>query len=264
MLDQRTTSPSINWNDIESSYSPTLVECRCALDSKQSNSTQHKERLRMEPLTKILSRMSSMQKLGVARCFIVMPLLLLSFTLGSSLFMLLAPVVLPWCLYIAYSHGRGSHQLQAVNGFRQEVVKPIYRGMTARHWYIAAAIAGIVMVIGVLVLHPEDSSASAPEALYFAIFCSFFGCTLLTRVGICMGWSSVTECEPGTDPTKLVRLVNADAVRRHQLIYAIAGLVVLFGALSSLATSYPAWLNGSTSSSTLTPEEQGLLNGLGN
>jgi hypothetical protein len=218
----------------------------------------------MEPLTKILSRMSGMQKLGVARCFIVMPLLLLSFTLGSSLLMLLAPVVLPWCLYIAYNHGRSSHQLQAVNGFQQAVAKPLYRGMTAKHWYIAAAIAGIVMVIGVLVLHPEDSSASAPAALNFAIFCSFCACTLLTRVGLCMGWSSVTECEPGTDPAQALRLVNADAVRRHQLIYSIAGLVVLFGALSSLATSYPVWANGSTSSSALTPDEQGLLNSLGN
>jgi hypothetical protein len=130
----------------------------------------------MEPLSKILSQMNGMQKLGTARCFIVMPLLLLSFTLGSSLFMLLAPVVLPWCLYMAYNHGRSSHQLQAVNGFQQAVANPVYRGMTAKLWYIAAAIAGIVMVIGVLVLHPEDSSASAPEALYFAIFCSFFFC----------------------------------------------------------------------------------------
>jgi len=219
----------------------------------------------MEPLTKILSRMSGMQKLGVARCFIVMPLLLLSFTLGSSLLMLLAPVVLPWCLYIAYNHGRSSHQLQAVNGFQQAVAKPLYRGMTAKHWYIASAISGIVMVIGVLVLHPEDSSASAPAALYFATFCSFFGCTLLTRVGLCMGWSSVAECEPGADPAQALRLVNADAVRRHQLIYTIAGLVVLFSALSSLATSYPLWLHGNPSTSqTLTPDEQGLLNGLGN
>lgn len=219
----------------------------------------------MEPLTKILSRMSGMQKLGVARCFVVMPLLLLSFTLGSSLLMLLAPAVLPWCLYIAYNHGRNSHQLQAVNGFQQAVAKPLYRGMTAKHWYIAAAIAGIVMVIGVLVLHPEDSSARAPEALYFAIFCSFCGCTLLTRVGLCMGWSSVTECEPGTDPKKVVHLVNADAMRRHQLIYSIAGLVVLLGALSSLATSYPVWMSGTSSTSqVLTPEEQGLRNALGN
>ena len=219
----------------------------------------------MEPLTKILSRMSGMQNLGVARCFIVMPSLLLSFTLGSSLLMLLAPVVLPWCLYIAYNHGRSSHQLQAVNGFQQAVAKPLYRGMTAKHWYIVAAITGIVMAIGVLVLHPEDSSASAPAALYFAIFCSFCGCTLLTRVGLCMGWSSVTECEPGTDPAQALRLVNADAVRRHQLIYTIAGLVVLFSALSSLATSYPVWLYGSPSTSqALTPDEQGLLNGLGN
>ena len=219
----------------------------------------------MEPLSKILSQMNGMQKLGTARCFIVMPLLLLSFTLGNSLFMLLAPVVLPWCLYIAYNHGRSSHQLQAVNGFQQVVANPVYRGMTAKLWYIAAAIAGIVMVIGILVLHPEDSSASAPEALYFAIFCSFCGCTLLTRVGLCMGWSSVTECEPGTDPTKVVHLVNADAMKRHQLIYSIAGLVVLFGALSSLATSYPAWLNGSASTSqALTPDEQGIRNALGN
>lgn len=217
----------------------------------------------MEPLTKILSRMSGMQKLGVARCFIVLPLLLLSFTLGSSLFMLLPPVVLPWCLYMAYNHGRSSHQLQAVNGFQQAVTKPVYRGMTAKHWYIAAAIAGIVMVIGVLALHPEDPSASAPEALYFAIFCSFCGCTLLTKVGLCMGWSSVTVCEPDTDPTKVLRLANSDAMKRHQLIYTIAGLVVLFSALSSLATSYPVWANGSNTSA-LTPEEQGLMNSLSN
>lgn len=219
----------------------------------------------METLTKILSRMSGMQKLGVARCFIVMPLLLLSFTLSSSLFMLLAPVVLPWCLYMAYNHGRSSHQLQAVNGFQQAAANPAYRGMTAKHWYIAAAIAGIVIVIGVMVLHPEDSSASAPEALYFAIFCSFCGCTLLTRVGLRMGWSSVTECEPGTDPAQVLRLVNSEAMKRHQLIYTIAGLVVLLGALSSLAASYPAWLNGSSSTpQALTPEEQGLSNALGN
>jgi len=218
----------------------------------------------MEPLTKILARMSGMQKLGVARCFIAMPLLLLSFTLGSSLFMLLAPVVLPWCLYIAYNHGRSSHQLQAVNGFQQAVVKPVYGGMTAKYWYIAAAIAGIVMVIGVLVLHPEDSSASAPEALYFAIFCSFLGCTLLTKVGLRMGWSSVTECEPGTDPAQVLRLVNSEAMKRHQLIYTLAGLIVLLGALSSLATSFPIWANGSASSSALTPEEQGLSNALSN
>lgn len=262
MHDRHKVYTSINWNDIESGCGLTLIESRCALDSTQLKPT--KERLRMEPLTKILSRMSGMQKLGVARCFIVMPLLLLSFTLGSSLFMLLAPVVLPWCLYMAYNHGRNSHQLQAVNGFQQAVANPVYRGMTAKLWYIAAAIAGIVMVVGVLVLHPEDSSASAPEALYFAIFCSFCGCTLLTRVGLCMGWSSVTECEPGTDPTKVVRLVNSEALKRHQLIYTIAGLVVLFGALSSLATSYPLWANGSASSSALTPEEQGLSNAMGN
>jgi hypothetical protein len=218
----------------------------------------------MEPLSKILSQLNGMQKLGTARCFIVMPLLLLSFTLSSSLFMLLAPVVLPWCLYMAYNHGRSSHQLQAVNGFQKAVANPIYLGMTAKLWYIAAAIAGIVMVVGVLVLHPEDSSASAPEALYFAIFSSFFFCGFLTRVGLRMGWSSVTKCEPGTDPAQVLHLVNSEAMKRHQLIYTLAGLLVLFGALSSLATSFPLWANGSASSSAMTPEEQGLSNALGN
>jgi cytochrome b561 len=218
----------------------------------------------MEPLTKIPPRMNGIQKLGVARCFIVIPLLLLSFTLSGTLLSLLAPVVLPWCLYIAYNHGRSSHQLQAVNGFQQAVANPVYRGMTAKHWYIAAAIAGIVMVVGVMALYPDDISAGATGALYFATFRSFFFCGFLTRVGLRMGWSSVTECEPGTDAAQVVRLVNPDAVKRQQLIYTLAGLIVLFGALSSLATSFPLWANGSASSSALTPEEQGLSNALGN
>jgi cytochrome b561 len=218
----------------------------------------------MEPLTKIPPRMNGIQKLGVARCFIVIPLLLLSFTLSGTLLSLLAPVVLPWCLYIAYNHGRSSHQLQAVNGFQQAVANPVYRGMTAKHWYIAAAIAGIVMVVGVMALYPDDISAGATGALYFATFSSFFFCGFLTRVGLRMGWSSVTECEPGTDAAQVVRLVNPDAVKRQQLIYTLAGLIVLFGALSSLATSFPLWANGSASSSALTPEEQGLSNALGN
>jgi hypothetical protein len=79
-----------------------------------------------------------------------------------------------------------------------------------------------------------------------------------------MGWSSVTKCEPGTDPAQVLHLVNSEAMKRHQLIYSLAGLVVLFGALSSLATSFPRGLNGSASSSALTPDEQGLSNALGN
>ena len=79
-----------------------------------------------------------------------------------------------------------------------------------------------------------------------------------------MGWSSVTECVPGTDPAQVLRLVNSEAMKRHQLIYTLAGLIVLLGALSSLATSFPIWANGSASSSALTPEEQGLSNALSN
>jgi hypothetical protein len=218
----------------------------------------------MEPLSKILSQMNGMQKLGVARGFIVIPLLLLSFILSSSFWMFLAPVVLPWCLYMAYNHGSNSHSLQAVNGFQRTVTNPVFLGMTTKLWYIVAVIAGIVMIGGVMVLYPDDNSTGATAALYFATFSSFFCCGFLTRVGLRMGWSSVTECEPGTDAAQIVRLVNPEAVKRQQLIYTLAGLVVLIGALSSLSTSFPLWANGSASSSALTPEEQGLRNALGN
>lgn len=218
----------------------------------------------MESLFKILSRMTGMQKIGTARCFIVMPLLLLSFMLSSSLLMLLAPIVLPWCFYIAFGHGRSSHNLQATNGFQQAATKPVFLGMTPKLWYITAAVAGVVMIVGVMAMSPEDISAGAPSALYFATFSSFFCCGFLTRVGLRMGWSSVTECEPGTDPAQVIRLVNPEAVKRQQLIYTLAGLLVLLGALSSLSTSFPLWANGSGNSSALTPEEQGLRNALGN
>lgn len=218
----------------------------------------------MEPLTKIFSQMNGMQKLGAARCFIVMPLLLLSFTLSGTLLSVLAPVVLPWCLYIAFGHGRSSHNLQAADGFQPSTTKLVFLGMTTKLWYIAAAIAGIFMVVGVVALHPDDNNASATGALYFATFSSFFFCGFLTRIGLRMGWSSVTECEPGTDPVRVLRLVNPDAMKRQQLIYTLAGLLVLFGALSSLATSFPLWVNGSGNASALTPDEQGLLNALSN
>lgn len=218
----------------------------------------------MESLTKILSRMTGMQKLGVARCFIVFPLLLLSFTLSGSLLSLLAPIVLPWCFYIAFGHGRSSHNLQAPGGFQPSTTNPVLFGMTAKRWYIAAVIAGVVMVVGVMALYPEDTSAGATGSLYFATFCSFFFCGFLTRVGLRMGWSSVTECPPGTDPATVLRLVNPDAVRRQQLIYTLAGLLVMFGALASLSVSFPLWAHGSASASSLTPEEQGLLNSLSN
>jgi hypothetical protein len=218
----------------------------------------------MEPLSKVLSQMSGMQKLGVARCFVVMPLLLLSFTLSGTLLSLLPPVVLPWCLYIAFGHGRGSHSLQAANGFQASATTPVFLGMTPKLWYIASAVAGIVMLVGVMALHPEDDSASATGALYFATFSSFFGCSFLTRIGLRMGWGSVTECAPGTDPAQVLRLVNPGAVKRQQLIYTLAGLVVVFGALSSLSVSFPLWANGSSNTSALTPDEQGLLNSLSN
>ncbi|MBD8898582.1 hypothetical protein [Rhodanobacter sp. DHG33] len=208
--------------------------------------------------------MTGMQKLGTARCFIVMPLLLLSFTLSSSFWMFLAPVILPWCMYIAYNHGRNSHSLQAVNGFQQAAIKPVFLGMTTKLWYIAGAVAGVVMIVGIMVTYPDDSSAPATTALYFAVFCSFFCCSFLTRAGLRMGWSSVIECDPGTDAAQVVRLVNPDAVKRQQLIYTLAGLVVLLGALSSLSRTYPLWANGSGSSSALTSDEEGLRNALGN
>jgi len=218
----------------------------------------------METLPKIFSQMTGMQKLGTARCFIVIPLLLLSFMLSSSLWMFLAPVVLPWCLYMAYNHGINSHRLQASNGFQPTVTKPVFLGMTAKLWYIAAAVAGIVMVGVVMALYPDDNSTGATSALYFATFSSFFCCGFLTRIGLRMGWSSVAECEPGMDAAKVMRLVNPEAMRRQQLIYTLVGLVVLIGALSSLSTSFPQWANGNASSSALTPEEQGLSNALGN
>lgn len=219
----------------------------------------------MEPLSKIWSQMSGMQKLGTARCFIVMPLLLLSFTLsGSAVLSFLAPVVLPWCFYIAFNHGRSSHNLQAAHGFRSSATQPVFLGMTAKLWYMAAAAAGVVMIVGVMATYPDDNTDGATTALYFATFCSFFFCGFLTRIGLRMGWSSVTACEPGTDPAQVLRLVNPDAVRRQQLIYTLAGLVVVFGALSSLSASYPLWAHGSGGSSSLTPEEQGLLNSLSN
>jgi len=252
MCDRHKVYTSINWNHIESGYGLILVECRCALDSTQPKPT--KERLRMEPLTKILSQMNGMQKLGVARCFIVLPLLLLSFTMsGNPVFSFLAPVVLPWCFYMAFGHGRSSHSLRAANGFQQSPAKLVFLGMTTKLWYTAAAIAGIVMVVGVVASYPDDNGAGATGALYFATFSSFFFCGFLTRVGLRMGWSSVTACEPGTDPARVLRLVNPDAVKRQQLIYTLAGLLVLLGALSSLSASYPLWAHGSGKSSSLTP-----------
>ena len=218
----------------------------------------------MEPLSKIWSQMSGMQKLGVARCVIVLPVLLLSFMMSGSILMFLAPVVLPWCFYIAFNHGSGSRRLQAAHGFRQAVATPVLLGMTTKHWYIAAAVVGIAMVIGVMVMYPEDNSTGAPAALYFAILSSGLCCGFLVKAGLRMGWSSVTECGPDTDPAQVIRLVNPDAVKRQQLIYTLAGLVVLFGALSSLSATYPLWANGSGNSSALTPDEQGLINSLGN
>ena len=136
--------------------------------------------------------------------------------------------------------------------------------MTAKLWYIAAAAAGIVMIVGVMATYPDDNTDGATTALYFATFSSFFLCGFLTRIGLRMGWSSVAECEPDTDPAQVLRLVNPYAVKRQQLIYTLAGLVVVFGALSSLSATYPQWAHGSGGSSSLTPEEQGLINSLSN
>ena len=78
----------------------------------------------MPSLLKILSQMTGLQKLSVARNLIVLPLLLLSFTLGGGVFGFTAPIVLPWALYMGVNLGSNSHRLQAAHGF-QSVSPPV-------------------------------------------------------------------------------------------------------------------------------------------
>lgn len=195
----------------------------------------------MPSLLKILSQMTGLQKLSVVRNLIVLPLLLLSFTLGGGVFGLTAPIVLPWVLYMGFNLGSNSHRLQATHGFQLAIPPPKYLGLSTKVWYILSCVIGIVYIGVIGVLLPDADNAPAPQALLVAVIGAAFLGLLLTLVGIRLGWSSVEACAPGTDPAKTLRLVNPAGVKRQQWIYLGAGVFVLIGALSSLSHTYPRW-----------------------
>lgn len=217
----------------------------------------------MQSLVKILSQMTGLQKLSVARNLIVLPLLLLSFTLGGGVFAFTAPVVLPWALYMGFTLGSNSHRLQAANGFQPAFQPPTYLSLSTKVLYILSCIAGIVYISVIGALIPDADNAAAPMALHVAVLGAVFFGVFLTIVGVRMGWSSVEACAPGTDPAQTRRLVNPAGVKRHQWIYLAAGVFVLIGSLSSLSETYPRWAgDGSDASASSTPDEQGLVNAL--
>lgn len=213
----------------------------------------------MPSLMNILSQMTGLQKLSVARNLIVLPLLLLSFTLGSGVLGFTAPIVLPWVLYMGFSLGSNSHRLQAANGFHLASSPPKYLGLSTKVLYILSCVAGIVYIGVIAALLPDADNAPAPHALQVAVLGAVFFGVFLTLVGVRLGWASVEGGAPGTDPAKALRLVNPAGVKRQQLIYLAAGVFVLVGSLSSLSETYPRWAGdgGDTSASTI-KEEQSL------
>lgn len=211
----------------------------------------------MPSLVNILSQMTGLQKLSVARNLIVLPLL--SFTLGGGALGFTAPVVLPWMLYMGFSLGSNSHRLQAAHGFQLASPSPTYLGLSSKALYILSCIAGIVYLGVIAALMPEADNPAAPRALHVAVIGAVFFGVFLTLVGVRLGWSSVEGCAPGTDPAKSLRLVNPAGVKRLQLIYLAAGVFVLVGSLSSLAETYPRWAGyGQDASAPTTQEERDL------
>lgn len=213
----------------------------------------------MQPLLKILSQMSGLQKLSVVRNLIVLPLLLLSLTLGGGAFGFTAPIVLPWVLYMGFNLGSNSHRLQATNGFQLASSPPKHMGLSTKVLYILSCVVGIVYIGVITALLPDADNAAAPQALQVAVIGAMFFGVFLTIVGIRLGWRSVEECAPSTDPTKTLRLVNPAGVRRQQLIYLAAGVFVLIGSLSSLSNTYPRWAgDGGNASASLAQEDPSL------
>lgn len=217
----------------------------------------------MQSLLKILSQMTGLQKLGVIRNLVVLPLLLLSFTLSGGVFAFTAPIVVPWMLYMGFNLGSNSHRLQAINGFHLAPQSPKYLGLPAKAMYVLSFIAGIVYLGIIAALKPDDAGVAMPQALQVAVFgAAFFG-VFLTIVGVRMGWSSVEESAPGTDPAKTLRLVDTNGVKRRQLIYLAAGIFVLIGSLSSLSVTYPRWAgDGSDTSASEAQTGQDVLKAL--
>lgn len=213
----------------------------------------------MPSLMNILSQMTGLQKLSVARNLIVLPLLLLSFTLGGGVLGFTAPVVLPWVLYMGFSLGSNSHRLQAADGFHLASSPPRYLGLSTKALYILSCVVGIVYIGVIAALLPDGDNAPAPHALQVAVLGAVFFGVSLTLVGVRLGWASVEGGAPGADPAKALRLVNPAGMKRQQLIYLAAGVFVLVGSLSSLSETYPRWAGdgGDTSAST-TQEEQSL------
>ena len=214
----------------------------------------------MPSLVNILSQMTGLQKLSVTRNLIVLPLLLLSFTLGGGVLGFTAPVVLPWVLYMGFNLGSNSHRLQAAHGFQLASPTPRYLGLSTKGLYILSCAAGMVYIGVIAALLPDADQAAAPQALQVAVIgAAFFG-VFLTLVGIRLGWSSVERCAPDTDPAKALRLVNPAGVKRQQLIYLAAGVFVLVGSLSSLSETYPRWAgDGRGASASTTQDGQDLV-----
>lgn len=213
----------------------------------------------MPSLMNILSQMTGLQKLSVARNLIVLPLLLLSFTLGGGALGFTAPFVLPWVLYMGFSLGSNSHRLQAANGFHLASSPPKYLGLSTKLLYILSCVAGIVYIGAIAALLPDADNAPAPHALQVAVLGAVFFGVFLTLVGVRLGWASVEGGAPGTDPAKALLLVNPAGVKRQQLIYLVAGVFVLVGSLSSLSETYPRWAGvGRDTSASTTQEEKDL------
>jgi hypothetical protein len=213
----------------------------------------------MPSLLKILSQMTGLQKLSVARNLIVLPLLLLSFTLDGGILGFTAPIVLPWVLYMGFNLGSNSHRLQAINGFQLASPPPTYRGLSAKALYIVSCVIGMAYIGAIAALLPDVDNAAAPRALQVAMIGAVFIGAFLTVAGIRMGWSSIEDCAQGTDPAKVLRLVNPAGVKRQQLIYLAAGFFVLIGSLSSLSHTYPRWAgDGSGGSASVAQDDQSL------
>lgn len=203
----------------------------------------------MPSLLKILSQMTELQKLSVARNLIVLPLLLLSFTLDGGVFGFTAPIVLPWVLYMGFNLGSNSHRLQAAHGFQSVSPPPKHMGLSIRGLYILSCVVGIGYLGVIAVLLPNADNAAAPQALWVAVIGAVFFGVFLTLVGVRLGWSSVEACPPGTDPAKTLRLVNPAGMKRQQWIYLVAGIFVLIGSLSSLSHTYPRWAGSGSNAS---------------
>ena len=210
----------------------------------------------MQSLLKILSQMTGLQKLSVIRNLIVLPLLLLSFTLDGGLFAFTAPIVLPWVLYMGFNLGSNSHRLQATNGFQLTPKPPRYLRMSMTVLYVLSFVVGIVYVGVIGALIPGGNKTAAPQALHIALIGSVFFGVFLTVVGVRMGWSSVEASVQGTDAATTSRLVNPAGVKRQQLIYLAAGVFVLICSLASLSHTYPRWAGEGSDAST-SPTQDG-------